>query len=272
MLREDGAEPRILPGLGEKPLIGVIHLPPLTYTRRRGANIDHLIEYAVAEARKLEEAGFNAVIIENYGDKPYHMEARDPLIVATMGVVAREVVKETSLKVGVNILRNSGVEALAAAYASGASFIRVNSYCEIRLAPEGIMQPIGAKIEDLRSILPRYIAVFADVDVKHSSGLVPLEEAVRECAIRGTMDAIIVSGSHTGSAPSPGYVASIRSLVAPKPVLIGSGISIDNIEAYWNIADGFIVGTSIKIHGTESPISLEKARKLAERARRLRQR
>jgi len=269
--KEDGAEPRVLPLLGFKPLIGVVHLPPLHRPGRPGTDIEDLIDYAVNEALKLERASFDAVIVENYGDKPFHMTyTGDHTVASLMTAIVREVSRNTSLIVGVNILRNDGVAALSSAFAGGARFIRVNSYCETRLTPEGIMKPIGAYVEDIRLSIPRYIAVFADVDVKHSYGLTPVEHAVRECIERGFMDAVVVSGSRTGAAPDPGYVASIRALASGKPVILGSGLTLDNIGLYWNIVDGFIVGTSIKIDGTDSPIALEKAVALARRVRELR--
>lgn len=268
-MREDGAE-LLIPRLGYKPLIGMIHLPPLPTTQRLGGDVEEIVEYAVNEARKLEEAGFQGAIVENYGDMPYNVDTVDPLRVAVMSVVAREVARSTSLVVGVNVLRNNPVEALAAAYAAGASFVRVNAYCETRLAPEGILEPKAALVEDIRSKLTRAIMVFADVDVKHSYGLTPVEHAVRQCVERGAMDAVIVSGSETGAAPPPGYVAAIRVLAGGKPLLLGSGLTVDNIKVYWSLVDGFIVGSSIKIGGTMSPIDLEKARRLARAAQELR--
>jgi len=268
-MQEDGAE-LLIPGLGYKPLIGMIHLPPLPTLQRLGGDVGEIVEYAVNEARKLEEAGFQGALVENYGDVPYHVDGVDPLRLAVVTVVAREVVRSTSLVVGVNVLRNNPVEALAAAYAAGARFIRVNAYCETRLAPEGILEPKAAVVEDVRSKLTRAVMVFADVDVKHSYGLAPVEHAVRQCAERGAMDAVIVSGSETGAAPPPGYVAAVRVLTGGKPLLLGSGLTADNIRVYWRLVDGFIVGSSIKIGGTPSPIDPEKARRLARAAQELR--
>ena len=271
MLKEDGAEPLVLPNLGIKPLIGVIHLPPIASYRRRGADIESLIEYSIAEAKKLEEAGFDAVIVENYGDKPYYMDpSDDQALVAALAVIAREIVRSTNLTVGVNVLRNGAKAAIAAAYASGAKFVRINSYCEIRLSPEGLLTPKGAEVEEARRVLPASIQVYADIDVKHSYGLEPLEHVVKECRVRSLVDGFIASGSRTSEAPDPGYVASIKAMLQEKPLLIGSGINVDNIKLYWSIADGFIVGTSIKIAGTETPIDVQKAHKLASIARELR--
>ncbi len=264
---EDGSELRRIPVLGLKPLIGVIHLPAVNIMSRRAYSVEDAIEYAVSEARKLENAGFDGVIVENYGDKPYSVEA-GVFTATVMAVIAREIRRSTSLIVGVNVLRNDYEAALAAAYASGASFVRVNVYCEHRLSIEGLLEPVASRIEDIISRIARHIAVFADIDVKHS---VPLKgrlespeiELYRDCASRGKADAFIVTGRSTGSAPDPGYVAALKNILASKPVIVGSGVSVENIKAYWDIADGFIVGSSIKVKGVETVIDPHKAEAIA---------
>ena len=263
MTREDGAEPRCIPVLGCKPLIGVVHLPPLI----RGGKArepEQLIDYAVSEARKLEEAGFDAVIVENYGDKPYAIEWRDPLIYALISVVTREVARSTSLTVGVNILRNDPAS-VPVAYSAGASFVRVNSLCEHRLAVEGMLTPIAKALTDHLARLPRALAVLADYEVKHSIPLSQQEEPqlLRDCVERAAPTAIVVTGAATGKPPSPGYLASIRALTE-LPIVLGSGVSQENVRAYVALADGVIVGSSIKMGPTESPIDPVRARRLAE--------
>jgi len=263
----------IIPVLGFKPLIGVVHLPPLPGSHQGLAGIDRLVDYALREAEKLERAGFDAVILENYSDNPFRNERVNDVTLTAMSVIVREVAKSLNLRVGVSLLRNAGLQALAIAYSSGAHFIRVNAYCETRVAPEGILYPIASQLETVRQQMDRHILVLADVDVKHSGplGARSLEEVVHDCVSRGRMDAIIVSGHATSQAPSPGYVAAIKKLAGLKPVLVGSGISIGNVRAYWNIADGFIVGTSIKIENdTQKPIDTAKAEKLAKIVKELR--
>jgi len=264
-------EVRLIPLLGIKPLIGVIHLPPLPRQGRRGANLDDIVDYAVSEALKLERAGFDAVVLENYGDKPYHVEWKDKITAALLAVIAKEVKKNTNLEVIINVLRNDVEASIAAAYASGARFIRVNSYCEHRISIEGNLKPTANMIEDILSSLNKYIGIMADIDVKHSIPLTKLRpDIMKDCALRGSALAFIATGPSTGEPPSPGYLVSIREAIDTKPVIVGSGISLDNIKLYWRIADGYIVGTSIKVSGTESRIDEKKAEKLASEVRQLR--
>ena len=106
----------------EKPIVAVVHLPPLSPGDQEGS-IEGIVERAVNEARILEEEGVEGILVENYGDFPYPAEESNPLVISLMAVVVREVVREVGLPVGVNILRNSAVSSFSVALASGGSFI-----------------------------------------------------------------------------------------------------------------------------------------------------
>jgi membrane complex biogenesis BtpA family protein len=275
-----------------KPLIGVVHLPPLpgspgykkrSYPPRLGRKwgFEEIVEFAVNEARKYEKAGFDAVIIENYGDKPYPPRASLGEASA-VAVVAREASKQVAIPVGVSILRNSGYEAVYAALLSGASFIRVNNLCDVRISPEGILYPAARDVAKALSELELYdeiesgrLSIMADVNVKHSWSItkenVNISELVEECINRTgfRVAAIIVSGPRTGIPPAEDVVRQ-ASEVAEKEdtaVVIGSGITSENLPGFWRIADGFIVGTWVKVGRiTENMVSVDSAKRLAELA------
>ena len=256
-----------------KPVIGVVHLLPLPGSPYYHGDFEKVVKRALNDAKKLEKAGVDAIIVENYGDKPYPIRVRDPLTIAAMSVIVKRIVDEVEIPVGVNLLRNSGPEALAIAYATGATFIRVNSYCETRLAPEGILEPVMREIELLRSRLTQHILVLADIDVKHSLPLTSssIAHVAAECVERGYPDALIVTGSRTGSPPTPGEVATVKRVIGNLPLLVGSGITVENVDAYWNIADGFIVGTYFKRGGvTTAEVDPSRVKTFMEKIQRLR--
>jgi membrane complex biogenesis BtpA family protein len=272
-----------------KPLIGVIHLPPLPgspgYRRVRfpdvGGNtwdFESVVEYAISQARVYESAGFDGVIVENYGDRPYSARVGVGQV-ASMSYIVGSVVKSVSIPVGVNMLRSSGYEAFYVAYVTGAKFIRVNNLCELRVSQEGILRPEARRLSKALSELGAYedlysgkLLVMADVNVKHSSPLVQiqgLQDLVRECIERCGIPlySIIVTGTRTGEEPGYDRVEEVLPVAKDMGVqmYIGSGVNHTNISKYWNVADGFIVGTSVKIGGrTENPVSEEKAIALAK--------
>jgi len=228
-------------------LIGVVHLLPTGSPQR--------LEHAIRSAKRLEEAGFDAVIVENYYDMPFKPKADFEAAIA-MAVAAREVAREVSLPVGINLLRNACVKASIIARHVGATFIRCNAYTDIVLSESGILTPQAPYI--------RGVKVLADVHVKHGESLYPrtLAEAVEVASTRAAPAAIVITGRKTGEAPDPVDLATARAYT-DLPVLVGSGICFQNLPLL-KIADGAIIGTCIK-DGTE--IDPEKARRLVREAK-----
>lgn len=249
-----------------KPVIGVVHLPPLPGSPLyRGWKIEfeEIVDRAVKDAMALTEGGVDAIIVENYGDKPFEPRVRRPETIAALSVIVREVKRETGLIVGVNVLRNSAPEALAIAYASGASFIRVNSLVYPAYAPSGILEPVARELVEIKTRLNANIQVLADVHVKHAVTIpgLTIEEEAREAAERGLADALIVTGTRTGAPAEPKDIVLAKT--AGIPVLAGSGVTPRNIRLYWRIADGFIVGSYFKQEGKpENPVVVARVKEL----------
>ena len=107
--------------------------------------------------------------------------------------------------------------------------------------------------------------ILADIDVKHSSPLAerPLEDEARDAAERGGADALIVSGSATGAEPELDTARRVRACTSV-PLLIGSGVTPGNVEAFAQIADALIVGTSLK-PSIDAPIETARVRALLSR-------
>lgn len=251
---------------GGRVIIGVVHLPPMPGSPRYSGGFEEILGFAVRNSRTLEEAGFDAVIIENFNDYPFSLRVRDPATIAAMALVVRDVVRALSIPVGINLLRNSGPEAAAIAAVSGASFIRSNAYCEVLAGPEGFMLPVARDVVETISRLGSRLEILADVLVKHASPIhsMELEDLVRDCVERCLADAVVITGPRTGRPPSPGLV--VRAKSAGARVLVGSGVNPDNIPLYRK-ADGFIVGSYVKSEKGE--VDLDKARRIVSSARSL---
>ena len=65
-------------------LIGMVHLGPLPGTPHAVRSLDELIATACSDARILADAGFEMLIVENMGDRPYLMGSIGPEIVSAM--------------------------------------------------------------------------------------------------------------------------------------------------------------------------------------------
>lgn len=259
----------------DKLLIGVIHLPRLPSTQYKGGlDVEDIIEGSIRESKLLEELGFGGIIVENFGDAPYLKRVRDPLTLAVIAVITREVVRSVNVDVGLNVLRNSGLEAYSVAVATGAKFIRVNSLSEVLITDSGIIEPEASRLRSVRFNYPG-IKVYADIMCKHGGSLSYLaykeqrlaneaENLLRELVLdiveRGRADAVIVTGPRTGIEPAVDQLAIVKE-VSPVPVIVGSGVTPDNMSKLLKYADGVIVGSYIRVGGKAgNPVDVERAR------------
>jgi len=245
-----------------KPLIGMIHLRPLAgsvqYDKRGSAAI---LDAALRDLYALESGGADGVIVENLGDAPYGIAApRETL--AMMSVIVHQLVEKAHLPVGVNVLRNDGPAAMAIAAATGASFVRVNVFCGVAFTDQGMIEGQARELHWLRRNLGTKTKILADVHVKHAAHLTRVDEAAID-AERNRPDALIVSGIATGRRTSPNDLQAVKA-VSALPVLVGSGVRIDNVATYRD-ADGFIVGTLLKQEGAlDAPVDVDRVRALAD--------
>lgn len=249
-------------------LIGVVHLGALPGSPRFGGSLESVLESARADAGALAEGGCDAVIVENFGDAPFYPARVPAETVASMALALRAVREAMrDLPLGVNVLRNDAASALGLCAATGASFLRVNVHTGAAVTDQGVVEGRAAETLRLRQRLCPEVAILADVHVKHASplGSETPAEAAAETLERGLADAVILTGSGTGRAPSGEVLGHVRRHLRQHPVLVGSGLTDANAERLLEAADGAIVGTWFKVDGRlEAPVDLERVRRLRE--------
>ena len=232
-------------------LIIVVHLLPLPGSPRWGGNFKKVVRRALDDAQASVDGGADAIVIENFGDVPFHKDEVPAETTTAMAVVGAAVRESVKLPIGFNVLRNDGRAALALCGSCGGDFIRVNVLCGAMVTDQGIIEGCACTVTRLRPELAPNAKILADVHVKHGSPLanVPLETAARDTVERGLADALIVSGIGTGQATSLDDVKRVRSACPQVPILIGSGVTAANSASYLQFADGVIVGTWVKRAG-----------------------
>ncbi len=229
-------------------LIGMVHLPPLPGSARARLPMTRITEQAVTEARLLARAGFDAVIVENFGDAPFAAEGVSAETVAAMAVVVDHVVRACGVPVGVNVLRNDALAAMGIAAAAGAAFIRVNVLSGVYATDQGLITGRASEVLERRARVAPLVKIAADVHVKHAT---PISQpdialAAEETAYRAGADALIVSGAATGAPTDLDAVRRVVEAVPDRPVWIGSGVTAETVAEFLHIADAVIVGTSLK--------------------------
>lgn len=232
-------------------LIGMLHVGALPGTPSAQTPLEAIVEQAIADARIYRDEGFTALAIENMHDRPYLRGAVGPEIVAAMSIVAREVRRDVTLPLGIQILAGANREALAAAHASGADFVRVEGFVYAHVADEGVIESCAGELLRYRRLIGAdRVLVLADIKKKHSAHAITADVSIVETAKAAEMflaDGLIVSGPATGVAASPAEVRAVADGVR-LPVLVGSGLSADNLSQFAH-ATGFIVGSSVKRDG-----------------------
>ena len=237
--------------VGRKVLIGVVHLKPLPGSPRWNGNFKALVDFAVADALAYQQGGADAVFIENFGDVPFTKASVRPETIASMTAAGCAIRAATRLPIGFNVLRNDAQAALALCAVCGGDFIRVNVHSGAMLTDQGLIEGDAYNTLRYREHLRSKAQIFADVHVKHAVplGNQSLEDSAHDTAERGLADALIVSGVGTGQAADIEDVERVRRACPKVKLLLGSGVTVENAQSYLRLADGVIVGSSLKRAG-----------------------
>ncbi|WP_047864195.1 BtpA/SgcQ family protein [Rubrobacter aplysinae] len=257
---------------GAKKIIGVIHSKALPGAPGyRGESLDDIYRFAVEEGLRYRDGGVQGLVVENHWDLPFAKPGDIGLeTAAAMSAMSLRVREEVALPVGINVLANGTECALAVAKAAGATFVRANQWVNAYVANEGFIEGAAPQATRYRSMLRAEddIKFFTDVHVKHGSHAIvadrTLEEQVRDAEFFDS-DVLIATGERTGGAAELGELSAIKE-AASLPVIVGSGISLENVSEIMEIADGAIVASSLKETGKWwSPVSVERVKRLMDR-------
>lgn len=235
-------------------VIGVIHCPALPGSPGyRGAPMAGLVDFARAEAGRYVAGGVDGLIVENHGDIPFARPERlGPETAACMAVITDAVRRAVGLPTGINVLANAAIPALAVAKAGGACFVRVNQWANAYVANEGLIEGPAALATRYRAMIHgRDIKVFADVHVKHGAHAITGDRSIPELARDVEFfdaDAAIATGQRTGDSATVDELATIAAGTS-LPVLVGSGVTPDNVGDIFTVAQGVIVASWLKRDG-----------------------
>ena len=236
-----------------KAMVGMVHVAALPGTPFASRSIMEIVRQAVTEAKLLAQAGFDAIIVENMHDRPYLRQQVGPEIVAAMTAVATAVRQAVDLPMGIQVLAAANREALAVALAAGAHFIRAENFVFSHVADEGLMPSAdaGPLLRYRREIGAEHVRIFADIKKKHASHAMTADLGIAEIARAAEFfaaDGMVVTGISTGRSADMNDLRNVGAAVR-LPIAVGSGITAENLPAYWELADIFIVGSFIKEEG-----------------------
>jgi membrane complex biogenesis BtpA family protein len=256
-----------------KPIIGMVHLPPLPgsprYDAKRGMR--YIIDHALEDTAALLEGGIDGVQVGNQFDRPF-LKPQDigPETVAAISAAATRIRASFQIPMGVNVHLNGVRQGIAVAVAAGCQWVRAFELANAYISNAGLIEAAGPEAMRYRAFLrsEQSVMIFGDFQVKHGSHAITADRTLEDQAEdvqTALADAVIVTGGSTGTAPTPADIERIRKAVSI-PVLIGSGLSAANLDQLLPLVDGAIVGTSFKVDGRlDNPVAVDRVRRFMEK-------
>ncbi|PKK90049.1 MAG: BtpA family membrane complex biogenesis protein [Candidatus Wallbacteria bacterium HGW-Wallbacteria-1] len=257
-----------------KPVIAMIHVPALPGTPKSILSMDQIIEATLLEAETYAKAGVDILMIENMHDVPYLNKSAGAEITAAMAIIGRNIRKAHSVPCGIQILAGANHQAMGAAKAAGLEFIRAEGFVFGHIGDEGYFDSCAGELLRYRkSIGADEICIFTDIKKKHSSHSITSDVDIVETARAAEFflaDGVIVTGASTGCEASLEEIRAVRSAVSI-PVLVGSGVTAQNVATFLLETDALIVGSHFKKKGHWSnPIDAERVKAFMDSVRSLR--
>ena len=253
-----------------KPVIGMVHIGALPGSPLHDPGVD-LLAAARADLRALQDAGFDAVMFGNENDRPYEFQV-DTASVATMAHLIGQLRAETTVPFGVNVLWDP-MATVALGAATGAQFVR-EIFTGTYASDMGPWTPDAGKAMRYRNRLGRPdMAMLYNVSAEfaHSLDQRPLPDRARSAVFSSVPDAVLVSGQITGEAAAMSDLEAVKAALPDMAVMANTGVKHDTVADVLTVADGCIVGSSLKVDGdTWNPIDPDRARDFMDRVRQAR--
>lgn len=83
----------------------------------------------------------------------------------------------------------------------------------------------------------------------------PLPDRARSAVFSSIPDAVLVSGQITGEAARMEDLEAVKAVLPDTPVLANTGVKHETVADVLRIADGCVVGSSLKVNGdTWNPV------------------
>jgi membrane complex biogenesis BtpA family protein len=257
---------RLFAGIA-KPLVAMIHLPPLPGAANYdGRPVSQMASAAVEQARLLESAGFDGVMLQNTHDRPSRVTV-PPASIAAMAAIAALVREGCTCEIGVNVHKNDAEGAMAVAAACGATFVRIKVLVAAVLGPEGVIQGAAEKALETRRSLGHDLEIWADLYELTSWPVTGIPTpALADLVVRfGMADRLIVTRA---TVEQSAEVVSQSRQGTSAPVLIGGRTNPANVRRALDASDGLIVGACLHQRGeTARPLDREAVRRFMSAAR-----
>lgn len=210
------------------------------------------IDQALADLDIYKKAGVDSILFENDHDLPYIQPPLDDKGIALMTKIVKEARERFDGPIGIQMLEAANITSLEIAAEADLDYIRVEAFVFAHVGGSGIINGSAGKILRRRKELhAEHIKVFADVKKKHGSHSLTIDLDIKDEIMQADFfraDGVIVTSQFTGINPDKNDLVKAKN-ATKLPVLIGSGMTAENIQEYLPFADGFIVGSYFRQGG-----------------------
>ena len=233
-----------------RPVIAALHLPDFALSRHR--SVAWYEDYALANARVFAEAGIPWIKLQ---DQTRTAGAAAPDTLAMTAALGRLIRAEfPRLGLGIIVEAHDPAAALSVAHASGADFVRLKVFVGGAMTAYGPRNALAPQAMAHRARLGRAdIAVLADV---HDRTAVPLSSESQPFAagwaVRAGADGLVITGGSFDDTLS--RIAAVRAAGVRAPVLIGGGVTADNVRAALDASQGVVVSSALMCGGPDDLI------------------
>ncbi|MCB1492133.1 MAG: BtpA/SgcQ family protein [Rhodobiaceae bacterium] len=253
-----------------KPVIAMVHFGALPgsplYDAEAG--IDGLVAGITKDLDALQAAGFDAVMFGNENDRPYEF-AVDTASTATMACAIGRVRDRITVPFGVNVLWDP-MSTVALAAATGAHFVR-EIFTGTFVSDMGPWSADAGKAMRYRDRLGRRdLAMLYNISAEFAYSLDrrSLADRARSAVFSSIPDAVLVSGQITGEAAAMSDLEAVKAVLPDTPVLANTGVKHETVADVLKVADGVIVGSSLKVDGdTWNAVDPDRAKDFMDRVR-----
>ncbi len=229
-------------------VIAALHLPPLPGSAHPDRKtMQQIRDFALRNCEMALQAGIKSLILQDLGDHPFTRPI-PPHIITGVTVVGSWIHDQfPEMQLGVSLLGHGAKEPLAIAQAIGARFVRLKVYVGAMVKAEGLLEGCAAEAIQYRyQIGAEDIGIFADVYDRTGEplGRMPLVEEVRQAAVFGRADAVVLTGKSFDETRQ--MIEEVANSDVQTPILIGGGVNAGTVQRALRIAEGVIVSSAFK--------------------------
>jgi membrane complex biogenesis BtpA family protein len=103
-------------------------------------------------------------------------------------------------------------------------------------------------------------------------GVRSVGQRAKSAVVSSLADVILVSGAMAGEQPPLQSLAEVKQAIPDTPVFLNTGAKAENVTEFLRVADGVIVGSSLKMDGyTWNPVDPGRVKVFMDRVRQARQ-